>query len=409
MVERDLDQQQGRCRLEPNHVVKVQRVLAQPSDKPGKAVCELFERRTAELLAQFPELGDMRLEAGQCRGLAVAEFVPGPFGRNHFLMQRLEQGGERYVGDRTAGSGDQCFQLPSLADLLQQWPAGTCLRDPVEGFAQQTLGWRAHATLLLPQVLVIAGAQLAYHRVGRQASLCQYFEETLCGPPQRGAGVVFLQGLGLAGGIPHQRRPLRFCRCFQPAQQPTLEAGAGTSQAEAPGVVVEFRAFVLDRRPDAEIRMKEVGRVGRGVATGLLDAPVEIGEPQGLIGCAAGDVFKVVANRRKATLAQCGGGFGSGGLLVARERTEKPFHRVGELGQAAQSDNGQRAAGLVQMCLCKLDVGDGFAGGGGLAEGILRARKRLVDLALDPGERARIQFGGLHHGNVLPPPCGFRP
>ena len=80
---------------------------------------------------------------------------------------------------------------------------------------------------------------------------------------------------------------------------------------------------------------------------------------------------------------------------------EQSFERFGQLLDAVETDDRQRALHLVQVGTAELDLGE-VAGAGRhtgriLVERLIGAFERQVNFALDPGQRAHIEFGRSVH------------
>ena len=82
---------------------------------------------------------------------------------------------------------------------------------------------------------------------------------------------------------------------------------------------------------------------------------------------------------------------------------QQGFQRFRQLPDAIQADDGERSLYLMQMSATVLDVRQiGIAGGEAFREdiqGVCGAFQCEIDLALDPAQRAGIEFSlGIHDG-----------
>ena len=110
---------------------------------------------------------------------------------------------------------------------------------------------------------------------------------------------------------------------------------------------------------------------------------------------AVDQVIEVVANGIKR-LQHGLGAFFFGGHFSLLEIFEQTFKRIGKLGDAIQSDNGECTANLVQVGPGELDLG-GVAARSKLTQRFGSAFERKINLALDPGQWADVEFHrGVH-------------
>ena len=204
--------------------------------------------------------------------------------------------------------------------------------------------------------------------------------------------------LDLGDGLAHRTRAVAGRALAQPVEQAALEAAARAAQDLCAGVgVCSGCALGAGRGATGEVGVEQVGRAGVGLAAGGGERQVGFGQTQGLVGCAVGELFEVVADHRQRAPRQCAPrGIGRHGF--ARHVAEQLLERVGKLGQAVEADDGQCAAHLVQVGVGELQAG-GVGVGRAAVEDLAGAAQCGVDLALDPGQRSQVRRGGVCHAD----------
>ena len=103
-----------------------------------------------------------------------------------------------------------------------------------------------------------------------------------------------------------------------------------------------------------------------------------------------------VAGDRRETVGQRRADFGVDPQMPAVNRVDQALGLLREPGHAVEADDLERAVRLVQMGLAVLELRR--VGGVGLIlrQGVARAPERLLDLALDPGQRPDVEFDSAH-------------
>ncbi len=184
-------------------------------------------------------------------------------------------------------------------------------------------------------------------------------------------------------------------------QQATFEFQARRSCAASKLHRVQNGRFVLPPwRPQRQIWEKEIRGRGRVVvAEGLRQGAIYGQEAQGLVGLAAYEVFKIIADRGDSL---------PGGITQRRvvgsvpflDGLQQPLQRLRKAGNAIEADDRQSAMRLMKMRARGLQVRRVGTFRAMPIKGLKGPLQGEVDFALDPSQGTDIQFGSCVHEMV---------
>jgi hypothetical protein len=198
-----------------------------------------------------------------------------------------------------------------------------------------------------------------------------------------------------AGHLDHRGRDLHFGRALgfplQPLQETALETQACRLDPCRKGVCGQGRGILFAfRRALRQIGEEQGGRCRCSQSARHGHGRIGVDQFQRLIRVAGHEVVEVGAQRAETRLRGGDGGTGILGRTVA-DRGKQLFYGVGEFGDAFEADNGQGAMRLMHAGTCLGKAVACRVGGVG-GEALARTFEGKVDLSLDPGQRADIQF-----------------
>ncbi len=393
--DRALDLQQYAGHLEGDAVGELQRIVAQPAGEIDQAADQPLDTRAGKAGGRPGELAEFILEMRQGDRRAGAEGVPLHAHRAQPVAQRLQQGCEGDFADARARRRQQRVEPPAGADGTLLLGRRRRRGDVIEDFAQQPFGRCVVAAHQAAELRVDLRAQFLHARVSRDGAGDQRVEEAQAGPPQRPRRACGLQRLDRGDRLAHLGCAVAGGALAQPLEQAALEASARAAQHRL-RLVGGRRRFITPRRAQAEVGVEQLERAARGLAARRRDRVVERRQAQGLVGHALHQFLEVVAERGQR--AQPDAEAVPVGLHhAACHVAEQQACRFGELGESVEPDDGECPAHLVQVSLRELHADGRVAGAAGLLERFPRARKRGVDLALDPVQRPEIRFDRICH------------
>ena len=395
-LEAGLEQQQRGRDFHRGRIREQQRVAAQPAGEIEHARHQGLRRRAAERCRRRFHRRDRVLETRERHRGAGAEVIPVRARARQLAVEGVEQRGAGRAADRRPGFGQQGVELPAFAHRALLFGGDRAVRDLVQQLAQQAVGRRGRARQQAAELGVDLGAEALDPGLRLQAAVDQRIVEGQTRPPQAACRGVVLLRLDLGDRLAHRVRAVAVRALAQPLQQTALEAAARAAQGQH-GSLGRRRpgAGVTRGWPARQVGGEQVDRTGVGLAARGRQRHVRFGEAQGLVGRAVGELFQVVADHRQRAPDQRARG-GVGGDRLAGHLAEQLLERVGELGQAVEADDGQRAAHLVHMGTGELQARGGGVGAA-LVEDLAGALECGVDLALDPGQRPQVGRGGVCH------------
>ena len=151
--------------------------------------------------------------------------------------------------------------------------------------------------------------------------------------------------------------------------------------------------------PGRQVREKEIAGQDTGVSARGLNVTVYRKKPEGLIWLAVNEFIEIVADGSQRPACR-GNGLGLGRRVCCFQLFEQCFGDFGNLRYPIQTNDGQRALHLMQVGAAELDVSPVFAAllaGIVVLQGLVGPLEGEVDFALDPGQRADIEFcRGVH-------------
>ena len=306
---------------------------------------------------------------------------------------------------RGFGAFDGLRQPVGGLDLVHFLVAAVGLGDEIKRVAHQSFGDVARTFEETADLLIDSRADLLDCFFFRQSVLGQRREVGRGDPPESAGGRDFLRRLDALDGVAHLGDAAAILWGEQPGQQAALEADAFLADT-----LPEFRrgkffgAAGAPRRAYAKIGKEQIGRSIALDATRFLHFAVKRKESQRLIRLAVDQVVEIVGDRRQRAVCEFDGRF-AGRTRLLLDGFEQRLQGLSELRDAVESDDGQRALGLVQVGAAKLDLGqvaDAFGDAGGIKfQRLVRAFQGKIDLALDPGQRANIKISrGVHLDGV---------
>ena len=397
-LEAALEQQQRGGAFHRGGVRALQRVAPQPMCKVENARDQALGGGALERGGRSFHRRDRILEVRERDRGAGAELVPVFARAGQVSAQGVEQRRGGRAADAGAGLGQQGVELPAFAHGALLGGVCRAVRDLEQQFAQQAVGGGGRAGEHAAELGVELGAQALDAGRRRQAAVDQGVVEGEARPPQAARRGVVLLRLDLGDGLAHGTRAVAGRALAQPVEQAALEAAARAAQDLGGGIRVgRGGALGAGRGATGEVGVEQVRRAGVGLAAGGGERQVGLGQAQGLVGRAVGELFEVVADHRQRPPRQrAPRGIGRHGL--ARHVAEQLLERIGKLGQAVEADDGQCAAHLMQVGVDELQarrVGVGRAP----VEDLAGAAQCGVDLALDPGQRSQVRRGGVCHAD----------
>ncbi len=339
----------------------------------------------------------VELRQGCSRSRTVA--VPVFLGACQQIASGTQHRLQRRDVERLADLRDQAIQPIGGAHTLEMIRAPRRARHVVENIAHEAISHLARPAEQLADLGLDPAAQLLDIDIDFDAAGCHGIEEGHGGPPEAARNGLGLGPFNHGDGVAHGRHAGGIL--LEKLEEATLEIVPRHLDAGLHRCNTERRRFVLaGRRPQAQVGEEQFGwlRPGQGARLGKL--PVSRQQPQGLVRTAVDKVVEVVAQRAES-LACRGGGRRQGFDSAFLEAGQQCLQGLGELGDARKANDGKRAARLAQMIARQANLRR-IPAGFELLQRRAGMFERQVDLALDPGQRADVQFTRHIHAGL---PC----
>ena len=341
----------------------------------------------------------MLFEGGYGVRAAAAELVPRFFGRH----QRVAQAAQRYFlwrrrHDIARRGRNQALQTEKRLHLRHQHALrGRGTRHGIKDVAHEAFGDIARTLHKATDLGIDARQQLACFGIGFAGMPEERFGERRGRPPEGTCARRILCGFDVVERGPHLlERIIRLPRVLHPGQQATLEP-------RTLGLEERAQLFCRHRRrrripsgwAQGKVREEKVRRTGGAEATRPGQGIVGRQQAQRLVRLTGNQIVQVLAQGRDGR-SQGHRNF----LTVLRmsflNRGQERLKRLGELGDAVKAHDGQRTVHLMDMRATEAQLHD-IVAGLVLPERLGGARQRKIDLTLDPGERAQIEFARRVH------------
>ena len=263
--------------------------------------------------------------------------------------------------------------------------------NEVQRVTHQPLGHAARAFEQAAHLHVDARAQPLDEEIPLDGALRHAVEQRAGDPPEGARGRCGLRLFDRADGLAHLQQAVAVVT--QEAQQAAFELAARTAQcARAIQRRQRRGGGWCWRRAQRQIGEEQFRRRHHGCAAQRHQVAVERHQPHRLVAAPGYQFVQVGADRGDGAQRDSTGGAG-----VDEPATvpvgQRLFERVAEMGQAVETDDGQRAARLVQVGLGEFQC-FGAAAVLTVTECLGGAHEGEVDLAADPDQRAQILFAG---------------
>ena len=268
----------------------------------------------------------------------------------------------------------------------------------IKGLAHQALGETIGTFEQAANLQVDTGADLLDRPIGSDRGVLQGFNESLCRPPERTRRRRLLGGLDAGQRLEHGPAPLfGLGRLGQPAQQALLIAYTFGFEDLSQLLRRQRRSSGNPLgRTQGNIRKKEVAGARTAQSARLGEGKIDRQQTEWLIRFANHQFVEIQMNAR-----QCFRHDRQGRLVSQQSAFLQPgkqrFQGFSHLSDAVQPDDRQRAMHLVNMGAAEFELG-GVRPGLVKAKSLPGALQRQINLALDPGQGAQIEFScRVHH------------